>query len=145
MDYTIECSNIYFILCNLDEHSKKKIPQDVYNFFDENRDKNYDVKINLNKSIYEQNLDDNTVSLLGEIYQKYLCSDEEKLQFIRQKNNVSTMYSSGYDYSNIFKNNSNSNIKVSEIDIESNELIVQEEKNIFEKIICKIKKILKII
>lgn len=135
MSYTQECSNIYFILKNLDQASKSKIPKDIFDFFELNRDENYEVKIDLSKPIYLQVLDDNTTDLLAEIYQKYLCSDEEKIQFIRQKNNnlnTSNKVVSDY-YSQIFNNVK----KREETPVnESTELMVieKEEKNVFLKL-----------
>lgn len=144
MDYTIECSNIYFILIHLDEQEKVKIPQDVFNFFEKNCDKNYNVKINLNKPIYEQNLDDNTVDILAEIYQKYLCTTEEKIKFIREKNISTNQSTFGQtDYSYIFKNNSDSNLE--NIENVQNQITIVEDKNIIEKIIYKIKRFFKLI
>ncbi len=144
MDYTIECSNIYFILTHLDEQEKVKIPKDVFNFFEKNCDKNYNVKINLNEPIYEQNLDDNTVDILAEIYQKYLCTTEEKIKFIREKNSSTNQSTFGQtDYSYIFKNNSDSNLK--NIENVQNQITIVEDKNIIEKIIYKIRRFFKLI
>lgn len=146
MDYTIECSNVYFILTHLDEQDKMKIPQDVFDFFKNNYDENYNVEIDLNKPIYEQDLDDNTVDILAEIYQKYLCTTEEKINFIREKNSSYNQNNFGKsDYSYIFKNNLNDNLKNSENESLQKQIIIVENKNIIEKIIYKLKNFFKLI
>lgn len=145
MEYTKECSNVFFILNHLDKKSKAKLPKELFEFLDSKRDKNYKVELDLRNPIYDQNLDVGTVELLSEIYQNYLCSSEEKVKFIREKYNKNKNINNNEVY-DIFKNkkdisfNVDTNKNVEKVNCE--ELILNQKETFFHKIIRKLRETL---
>lgn len=134
MGYTKECSDVYFILNNLDKDSKRKIPNELFDFLNFERDKEYISSINLSVPIDKQNLNKGTVELLSEIYQKFLCSNEEKIEFIREKSCLIGFQDNQNILNDIFEKETN----------EKKEMVLVkiEEKNLLRKILNKIKKMI---
>ena len=52
----LACSEVYEILNLLEDEYISKIPDRIINFFKEERDLDYEPKINVNIPLYEQNL-----------------------------------------------------------------------------------------
>ena len=75
-------SEIYSIINLLEDEYLEKIPKKVIDFFDEERDKEYNPIIDVDVSLFEQNLQRKTVVLLIILKLNYWCSSEEEKQEI---------------------------------------------------------------
>lgn len=73
---------VEFILKMLDNKYIKKIPQEVWNYIDENKDKDYIFKYDNNRTLNEQNLNIDTISILTYINIEYLLEDDEKRELL---------------------------------------------------------------
>lgn len=73
----VEC-----ILKMLDNKYITKIPQEVWNYIDENKDKDYIFKYDNNRTLNEQNLNIDTISILTYINIEYLLEDDEKRELL---------------------------------------------------------------
>lgn len=73
------------ILENTEEQVRNKIPKNFTKFVKENMDETYEVKIDRNKSLVEQNIKKETKEILALIYRDYLCSKEERETLILQE------------------------------------------------------------
>lgn len=69
---------VEYILKKLDDKYIKKIPQEIWDYIDINKDKNYVFNYYDNKSLAEQKLNIDTISILTYINMKYLISEEQK-------------------------------------------------------------------
>ena len=74
----IACAEISCILNQLDEESLKKIPDELVNYFLDNKDKDYISNIDLNIPLANQKLRLETINILCAINYMYLCNDKEK-------------------------------------------------------------------
>lgn len=126
------------------EH-KNMLPLKLREFFKEEKDENYKKGINPNIPIKNQELKEETLSIIALLNLQYWCKDEkekERLQKIYSKNeeiyreNMKVLYSS----SNMFKKD----INLYEDNQETNtQQIVEYKESIFKKIINKILKIIR--
>ena len=107
LDDMMAYSEIFEIL-SLMEEDKEKVPQEVRDFFEEQRMKEYKPKIRTDIPLTEQNLRRETVVLLTILVINYWCdSEEEKQSFINEleKNEkVKKELQEKYNPDNLFKN-----------------------------------------
>ena len=75
------CSEVNYILTYLDPEDKKKIPESVIEFFNENKDMFYKVQIDKDKPLKDQPLQEETKALLHLLHYYYLATEEEKKEF----------------------------------------------------------------
>lgn len=73
---------IEYILRKLEDEYIKKIPQEIWDYIEENKDKNYIFKYDDSKNILEQNLNINTISILTYINIEYLLDEKQKMEMI---------------------------------------------------------------
>lgn len=132
-------SEIDYILKHTDRELLQRIPQSFWDFIEENKDIEYEVTININQPLEEQNLMEDTKNLMAFIYRNYICDGNEKQEYNELLNQNQRRYdeelSQKYSYDNIFKTNT----KEEEIVIEDNQMIEYQEESIFTKIMNKIK------
>ena len=69
---------VEYILKKLDDEYIKKIPQEIWDYIEENKDKNYVFNYDDNKTLVEQKLNIDTISILTYINMEYLLSQEQK-------------------------------------------------------------------
>ena len=83
LDNMMAYSEIYEILNLMEDEDKERVPQEVRDFFEEQRMKEYKPKIRTDIPLTEQNLKRETVVLLTILVINYWCdSEEEKQSFI---------------------------------------------------------------
>ena len=108
LDDMMAYSEIYEILNLMEDEDKERVPQEVRNFFEEQRMKEYKPKIRTDMPLTEQNLRRETVVLLTILVINYWCdSEEEKQSFINEleKNEkVKKELQEKYNPDNLFKN-----------------------------------------
>lgn len=71
-----------YILKKLDNKYINKIPQEVWDYITENKDKNYVFKYDDDKTLAEQNLSIDTISILTYINMEYLLEEKERRELI---------------------------------------------------------------
>ena len=95
------------IIRNMEQHYKDKIPAKLIEFFEENKDSNY--QYNIDESIVNQNMafSQKTIDLLAMLELKYLATETEKelLQDALNKNEIKYQEElrEKYNPNNIFK------------------------------------------
>lgn len=75
-------AEVDYILKKLENKYINKIPQDVWDYITENKDKNYVFKYDNNKTLIEQNLSIDTISILTYINMEYLLEEEAKRELL---------------------------------------------------------------
>lgn len=102
-------SETYAVLQLLQEEFLNKIPNNLIEIIKSEKDKTYDVNINPNIPLEEQNLHPDTISLLAMLKVDYWCEDEKEKQelldiFNRNEEEEQKKLREQYNPDNIFKN-----------------------------------------
>ena len=136
LDNMMAYSEIYEILNLMEDEDKERVPQEVRDFFEEQRMKEYKPKIRTDIPLTEQNLKRETVVLLTILVINYWCdSEEEKQSFIDEleKNEKIKMELQEYNPNNLFKNRRKTKEDVVIEQVENVEMI-QYKENLFTKL-----------
>ena len=135
---------VEYILKHTDSNLTQNIPKSFLNFINENKDKEYQVSINENISLENQNIREDTKNLMSFIYRNYFCNLEEKKEYDELLNQNQYKYNEElkekYSYDNLFKNNKVE--KEEETEKQENismQMVEYKEENVFTKIINKMK------
>lgn len=72
------------VLKHMEEIEVNKIPKEIINYYQENRDISYDFKIDAEKSFQEQTLLEQTKVILAILFRDYWATEEQK-EKIKQK------------------------------------------------------------
>lgn len=75
-------SEVYAILNMIEDEYKERVPKNVMDFFEEERDKEYNPIIDVNIPLEKQNLKRKTLVLLAILNLNYWCDSEEEKQEI---------------------------------------------------------------
>lgn len=73
------------ILNFMDYEYIKEIPEKLRNLFKDKKSNNYEVNINPNKLLKEQNLKEESLSILAVLNYNYWCKDESKKENLIKK------------------------------------------------------------
>ena len=135
-------SEIDTFLNLIDEESRNKKPKKLREFFKREKDSNYIKEINPNISVKEQNLKKETLSIIAFLNLQYWCEDEE------EKQRLINIYKENEAK---YKEKINEKLKFNNV-IDTNEIkedkleehsIVEYKKSFFQRILAKIKAIIK--
>lgn len=139
---SVAYSEVFEIINQLEDDLVNKIPQKLIEFLDEERDKNYSSKIDINIPLNEQKINRNTMVLLTILNLNYWCeTKEEKQELLKilneneEKVKQKERQLKEGNFNNLFKENVN--------EIENNTDLVQYKKeSLIQKLFHKIKKLL---
>lgn len=103
------CNEVLVLLKMLPEAELKKIPEAEIKFLEEHRDVNYNFSVNPEVPINEVNISRKAKAILVVLWKKYFATDiqKQKLDKILQENSMKEEQKKQeeYQYSNMFKNN----------------------------------------
>ena len=143
-------TEIYEILSYMPINYIKKLPIELLNLFEQNRNKEYKYCIDIEKKINEQEMLIETKSILAVLYRDYWATPEKKEIILQNEKNERDLYQNElrrkYNPDNIFKNSNQSQNIIQDDDSKDKTLInhvaiVEHEESILKKIINKIKNI----
>ena len=134
-------SEVCTILNMLEDEYKERVPKNVMDFLEEERDKEYNPIIDVNIPLEKQNLKRKTLVLLAILNLNYWCDSEEEKQEILDsfakneelKRLKEKELTENYNINNLFNKIENTENKT-EVS-----LIEYKEQNFIQKIISKIK------
>lgn len=139
-------TEVYTILQDLDEEEYNKIPPEVIETLDTNRNKEYEYFLDDELELKDQPMLPETKAILFNLFRDYLATPEQRTKIIkmqneaRQKNELKKQQMYNTD---VFANKSiNKTTKVDENEVEANneeKQIVIYKENIFKRILNKIK------
>lgn len=132
-------AEVYTILQELNEEEYNKIPPEVIETIEKNRNEEYEYFLDDELELKDQPMLPETKAILFNLFRDYLATPEQKAKIIRmqsearQKNELKKqqMYSN-----NVFANKTRENITANNNEIMQ---IVEYKENIFKKILNKIK------
>lgn len=126
----------------LSEEQRNKIPQKLREFFKEEKDGNYEKRIDPKEPIKNQNLKEETLGIIALLNLQYWCEDEiekQRLKEVYAKNEkvYQEMLQVAFNPDDIFKKRTQ---PVENEQVENTTMVVYKE-SFFKKIIGKLKKI----
>lgn len=132
----VEC-----ILSQLDNVYKEKIPNEIWNYINENKDKNYVFEIDNNTELEKLDLNIDTISILTYINMQYLLSDEQRKELKKLLNRdieiCERIKKNQYNPDNIFKNRIKQEDKIEE-NVENYVAMIKYDESFFKRIWNKI-------
>lgn len=140
MDSCLAYSEVYEILNLLEDEYKERVPKEVIEFFEQERDKEYYPIIDVNIPLEKQNLKRKTMVVLAILNLNYWCDSEEEKQAIldnfaeneKKKQLAEKELAEKYNPDNLFKKR-NKIEDTTEISI-----VEYKKKNFIQKLLSKI-------
>ena len=137
-------AEVYSILEWLDESDYEKIPKDVIQAIEENRNKDYFYELNTDIDLIEQPMLPETKAILFNLFRDYLSTTEQRIN-IKRRQNEERMQIERIKASNSYQNDvfghSNTNVEFERNNFNSNQLMEVKKQNLLQKIFIKIKNI----
>ena len=143
-DYSVAFSETLDILNHTKKEDVEKIPSKFLDFLKINALKNYESKLDFNKSITDMNLNQKTIGILSLIHKKYWCNSEQRKAFEEKlkQNEISyqKQLNEKYNTDELFKNKKLNNVTNTDV----TDLIEYKEQRwyqkIFKKFLCLFRK-----
>ena len=140
MDSCLAYSEVYEILNLLEDEYKERVPKEVIEFFEQERDKEYYPIRDVNIPLEKQNLNRKTMVVLAILNLNYWCDSEEEKQAIldnfaeneKKKQLAEKELAEKYNPDNLFKKR-NKIEDTTEISI-----VEYKKKNFIQKLLSKI-------
>lgn len=137
IDYGKCCTEILAIINNMSIENSKKIPKELIDAFEANKDNNYDFNLDYSKDLKNQELSPFTIAILNNLYRDYWASEDTRNKIILEEHQKryeqEKMKREMYNPDNLFKKKNNTECVA----------MVEYKENVFKKIINKLKKIFK--
>ena len=143
--YANAYTEVYEILSCLNKEEYSKIPEELIEVFEENRNLDYEYEVNDEQDLSKQPMLKETKAILLNIFRDYLATPEQSQkikQWLQADREYLEKQSKEKYSSNVFENR----IKKEKANIEKSNTLVPIEfkrKTIFQKIIDKLRKIIK--
>lgn len=136
--------------CILDNSSQEiidKIPQKFIEFMKNIASTTYKFNYDKSKKLNEQDIKPETRGLISLVYQDYICSEDEKKDYILKCKNYEIKKEEElrekYNPDNVFKNRKKLQNTMDNEVVKENAIIEYKEKNFIQKIFDKIKQLFK--
>lgn len=101
-------TEVEYVLKNLNDEYRQRIPQEIWDYIETNKDKDYNFEYDNSKNLVEQNLSIDTISILTYINIEYLLDEEQKkemLNLLRKDEAIAEQEKARlYNSNDIFKN-----------------------------------------
>lgn len=78
------CSEMDFIINNLDADFSNKLPDRIKKFFKDNKDNNYKVKLTVDTPLYNQVLLEETIIFIQIIFKLFIAEKNEKEKYVAE-------------------------------------------------------------
>ena len=132
-------TEVYDIICHMDEKLRSKIPKRFIKIIKENRNLNYSVNIDYNQNISNWNIIYDTKVMLSVIYRDFLVDDKKRCEL---KKNDRLLIEEKFNPENLFKNSKYNNEEINKEQIKDEKsLVVVKKESFCHKVINFIKNI----
>lgn len=148
MDMIKTYTEVFEVLNLLGNEYIQKIPNKLYMYIAENRDKKSIIEYDINTNILDQNISEDAKDMIAYLNLQYWCTPEEKERLLKQYEKNDKLYEEKlkekYSYDNLFKK-TNQNIEVIRNNddeskkLEKSKALIEYKESMFKKIISKIK------
>ena len=145
-NYKNAFAEVYEILNLLDKEEYKKIPQDVINVIETNRNCEYNYHINNEIELCKQPMLTETKAILYNIFRDYLSTQNQRQKIVEMQNiereKLEETKRARYNSKDIFKRREEN--KMYNIDTKiCNQIIIEKKESFIKKLIRKLKNIFK--
>ena len=147
--YAKDYTEVLEIINCFPEEEYEKIPKERIEFFEKNKDSDYNFKIDPNIDLSNQNISQNANAIIVSLFLDYFATDEQKevLQKMLENNQkkIEEEKNKKYNYNNIFEEKNYKNDRNNKIDSQKEEesLIEVKKTKWYTKIFDIFKNILK--
>lgn len=126
IEYNKRLVEVDEILKHLSKSDYNKIPEEIKETIDKNKDKTYKWKYDNTKKLKEQDVPDDTIAILSYINMEYLLNEEQKkfVESLHELNEKNDIINTNYN-TDVFYNKRNKTTNVSQ------ELVVKKNKQNF--------------
>ena len=144
IEYNKRLVEVSVILKHLNKNEYDKIPKELIDRIEKNKDLEYIWNYNETKDLKNQNVSKDTIAILSYINMQYLLNEDQK-KFVQEifsenQKEIENIKKEKYDTDNLFKNKKVEGTKVQE---EVHALVEYKEKKLIQKVWDKIKSLLK--
>lgn len=141
-------SEVYSILNLLGNNYIAKLPKSLFKMIEEEKSSTYTPQYSEDKSLNEQNIKRESLSMIALFHLNYWCNSNEEKEQLKQlfKNNEEKHQAEireKYNPDNLFKNRKQENTMESQPFINDVAIVKYKEKNFLQKIFDKIKYLFK--
>ena len=141
-------SEVYSILNLLGNNYIAKLPKSLFKMIEEEKSSTYNPQYSEDKSLNEQNIKRESLSMIALFHLNYWCNSNEEKEQLKQlfKNNEEKHQAEireKYNPDNLFKNRKQENTTESQPFINDVAIVKYKEKNFLQKIFDKIKYLFK--
>lgn len=141
-------SEVYSILNLLGNSYIDKLPKSLFKMIEEEKSSTYNPQYSEDKSLNEQNIKRESLSMIALFHLNYWCNSNEEKEQLKQlfKNNEEKHQAEireKYNPDNLFKNRKQENTTESQPFINDVAIVKYKEKNFLQKIFDKIKYLFK--
>lgn len=136
-NFKLMCSEVLGILKYCPKSDVEKLPTKMINLFKQNQLEGANINIDPNKTIFEQNICEETLVTMCLIYRDYWATKEEKSELDKILKENQEKLNELYDYSNMFKNvktEEKVSVETKKEQTEINNNLVEYKESIFSKI-----------
>ena len=136
-NFKLMCSEVLEILKYCPKSDVEKLPTKMINLFKQNQLEGANINIDPNKTIFEQNICEETLVTMCLIYRDYWATKEEKSELDKILKENQEKLNELYDYSNMFKNvktEEKVSVETKKEQTEINNNLVEYKESIFSKI-----------
>lgn len=136
-NFKLMCSEVLEILKYCPKSDVEKLPTKMINLFKQNKLEGANINIDPNKTIFEQNICEETLVTMCLIYRDYWATKEEKSELDKILKENQEKLNELYDYSNMFKNvktEEKVSVETKKEQTEINNNLVEYKESIFSKI-----------
>ncbi len=147
-NYKNAFAEVYEILNLLDKEEYKKIPQNVINVIETNRNGEYNYHINNEIELCKQPMLPETKAILYNIFRDYLSTQNQRQKIIEMQNiereKLEETKRTRYNSKDIFKGREENTNKMYNIDTKiCNQIIIEKKESFIKQLIRKLKNIFK--
>lgn len=136
-NFKLMCSEVLEILKYCPKSDVEKLPTKMINLFKQNQLEGANINIDHDKTIFEQNICEETLVTMCLIYRDYWATKEEKSELDKILKENQEKLNELYDYSNMFKNvktEEKVSVETKKEQTEINNNLVEYKESIFSKI-----------
>lgn len=141
--YRNSFSEVYIILQYLNKEELNKIPQEVLEVIEENKNNDYCYNINEDLDLNEQEMLPETKALLFNLFRDYLSTpvQKEKILKMQREDRIKNEKEKKERYisTNLFQKNEEYKLDYTENVTEKNQIVFYKENNIFKRFFTYIK------
>ena len=144
IEYNKRLVEVCVILKHLNKNEYDKIPKELIDRIEKNKDLEYIWNYDETKDLKNQNVSKDTIAILSYINMQYLLNEDQK-KFVQEifsenQKKIENIKKEKYDTDNLFKNKK---VEDTEVKEETHALVEYKEKTFIQKVWDKIKSVFK--